>query len=90
MQETADSAGRPLRPHPPNPHFGLRRCAATLARTRDRQWLTRRLTRAPDSYFMTHFLATVLASLAAAAVFTLLIPAEAASVEWEFPSSVRR
>jgi hypothetical protein len=39
---------------------------------------------------MTHFLATVLASLAAAAVFTLLIPAEAASVEWEIPLSVGR
>lgn len=57
---------------------------------RDRQWLTRCGAPTPDSYFMTHFLATVLASLAAAAVFTLLIPAEAASVEWEIPLSVGR
>ena len=39
----------------------------------------------PHDAFMTHFLATVLAAFAAAAVFTLSIPSEAATVEWELP-----
>lgn len=36
---------------------------------------------------MTHFLATVLAAFAAATIFTLSIPSEAARVEWELPFS---
>ena len=55
-----------------------------------RKWLTRRGMPALDSLSMTHFLATVLASLAAAAVFTLSIPADAATAEWEIPFSVNR
>lgn len=34
---------------------------------------------------MTTFFATVLAALAAAAIFTLAIPADAASADWEIP-----
>jgi len=34
---------------------------------------------------MTHFFATIVASLAAAAVFTLSIPADAASADWALP-----
>ena len=44
----------------------------------------------PQLLPMTHFLATVLASLAAAAVFTLSIPADAATAEWELPFSAGR
>jgi len=39
---------------------------------------------------MTHFLATVIASLAAAAIFTLSIPADAATADWEIPTTVAR
>ncbi|MEJ8850340.1 hypothetical protein [Variovorax rhizosphaerae] len=35
---------------------------------------------------MTQFLLAALASLAAAAVLTVTIPAEAASVDWQWPS----
>ena len=34
---------------------------------------------------MTHFFATIVAALAAAAVFTLSIPADAAAADWELP-----
>lgn len=63
---------------------------ADSACTCDRKWLTRRGLPALDSPSMTHFFATVLASLAAAAVFTLSIPADAATAEWEIPFSVNR
>lgn len=39
---------------------------------------------------MTTFLATVLASLAAAAIFTLAIPADAATADWELPFATAR
>ena len=39
---------------------------------------------------MAHFLTTVLASFAAAAVFTLSIPADAATAEWELPACAGR
>jgi hypothetical protein len=39
---------------------------------------------------MTTFLATVLASLAAAAIFTLAIPADAATADWELPFTAAR
>jgi hypothetical protein len=39
---------------------------------------------------MTHFLFTVIATLAAAAVFTLSIPADAATADWELPFTAAR
>lgn len=39
---------------------------------------------------MTTFFATVLAALAAAAIFTLAIPADAATADWEFPFATAR
>jgi hypothetical protein len=56
-----------------------------LARRRRRPRLTSHRGSGRDTSSMTHFIATVLASLAAAAVFTLSIPADAATAEWELP-----
>ncbi len=39
---------------------------------------------------MTTFFATVLAALAAAVVFTLAIPADAATADWELPFASTR
>ena len=39
---------------------------------------------------MTHFFATIVAALAAAAVFTLSIPADAATADWELPFTAAR
>ncbi len=45
---------------------------------------------ARHSAVMAHFLVTVVASLAAAVVFTLSIPADSAMAEWELPFSAGR
>lgn len=59
-----------------------------LALNTDRRRLTRPAPWATEHSYMTHFFTIVAVSLAAAAVFTLSIPADAATTDWELPFSV--